>query len=221
MQVVATDTNGYSAIIFCDTAALAKGAIGYGNSAVASPYTSVYYFNASSGVDTIWLTNGTERIRMASGGNVTFDTTTLVVDVTNNRIGINKASPTTDLDITGAALISSTLGVTGVTTFGAANVYKGATGITAFAGGGQASATALTAEVSFVTTVATTADSVKLPTAALGKHMVVYNDGANSVNIFPISGGQIDALGTNNAYALAAGTSIEFWGKSATDWKSR
>lgn len=99
--------------------------------------------------------------------------------------------------------------------------YKSATSITAFAGGGQGSATALTAETNFVTTVGTAADSVKLITSALGSHQVVFNAGANSVRIFPQSGGAIDALGTNAGYDLAAGSSREFWGQSSTQWRSQ
>lgn len=99
--------------------------------------------------------------------------------------------------------------------------YKGAAGITAFAGGGQANATILTAEINYIDTVATANDSVKLVVSALGKRVVIFNDGANAVNIFPASGGAIDALGANAAYSLAAGASREFYGKSATLWKSR
>lgn len=91
----------------------------------------------------------------------------------------------------------------------------------AFAGGGQASATAITTEVSFVTVAASAGDSVKLPTAALGAHVVVFNLTAVSVNVFPASGAAIDDLGTNAAYALAAGVSREFWGRSTTAWRSR
>jgi hypothetical protein len=134
------------------------------------------------------------RIKVvATNGNVEIDSTTLVVDATAHSVSFG----------------------------GGPNIYKGTSGITAFAGGGQASATALTAEVNFVTTVASTADSVKLPAAVLGKHVVIFNDGANSMNIFPVTGGQIDSLGANNAYSLAAGSSREFWGKSGTDWRSR
>jgi hypothetical protein len=100
-------------------------------------------------------------------------------------------------------------------------VYNAVTSLTAFAGGGQASATALTAEVNFVITVATAADSVKLPTAVLGKRIVVHNRGANSCNVYPVTGGAIDALGTNNAFALGAGTSKEFDGQTSTQWYSR
>ena len=41
-------------------------------------------------------------------------------------------------------------------------------GITAFAGGGQGSATALTTEINQISTCATGGDSVKLPAAAAG-----------------------------------------------------
>lgn len=99
--------------------------------------------------------------------------------------------------------------------------YDGVTGLTAFATGGQASATALTGEVNFVTTVASAGDSVKLPTAALGLRVVVFNKGAEACDVFPASGAAIDALGANNAYSLASGTAKEFWGVSATLWYSK
>jgi hypothetical protein len=60
---------------------------------------------------------------LAVAGAATFDTTTLVVDATNNRVGINKATPTTTLDVSGtfaasgAATLGSTLAVTGNATF--------------------------------------------------------------------------------------------------------
>ncbi len=95
------------------------------------------------------------------------------------------------------------------------------TSITAKAGGGQATATPLGAETNFVTTVGSVADSVLLPGALLGRHVVVFNAGANSTNIFPASGAAIDALGANTAYALAAGASREFWGQTTTLWLSR
>lgn len=99
--------------------------------------------------------------------------------------------------------------------------YIGASGLTAHAGGGQGSATAITAEVSIVATAASSGDSIKLPTAALGKRAVVFNTGASAVDVFPASGGAIDAGSTDAAYSLSAGASREFWGVSATAWRSR
>jgi hypothetical protein len=108
MRLQATNTGGYSGIVFMDTAGTAKASIGYGQSATPSPYTSTYYFNTQPSVDAIWATNGTERLRMSSAGaftfggtNVTFDTNTLFVDATNNRVGIGTITPSSALHSTG------------------------------------------------------------------------------------------------------------------------
>jgi hypothetical protein len=59
-------------------------------------------------------------------GNVNFDTGTLFVDATNNRVGINNTAPGVALQVTGAADISSTANVQGAAnvggTFGVAGV---------------------------------------------------------------------------------------------------
>jgi hypothetical protein len=47
----------------------------------------------------------------AVSGNLTVDTTTLVVDATNNRVGIANATPAVALDVTGAASVSGNLTV--------------------------------------------------------------------------------------------------------------
>lgn len=106
MQLVATSTTGFSALVYCDTGGTTKCSTGYGQSGTAAPYTSTYYFNTAASVDTVWLTNGTERLRMSSAGvftfgatNVTFDTSTLAVDAANDRVGIGQASPASPLDI--------------------------------------------------------------------------------------------------------------------------
>jgi len=96
----------------------------------------------------------------------------------------------------------------------------GGTGITAHAGGGQASATPLTKDVNFVTVCATAGDSVKLPVAVLGKVVTVRNDGATAVAIFPQSGSAIGQLGTNASFSLGAGSSMTFLGQSTTAWKT-
>jgi hypothetical protein len=91
-----------------------------------------------------------------------------------------------------------------------ADLSSTATGITAFATGGQANAVALTATYNRVTTVGTAADSVRLPVATAGSRVVVFNKGANSLNVFPATGGIVNALSANAAYALAATKGAEF-----------
>lgn len=80
-------------------------------------------------------------------------------------------------------------------------------GITAFAGGGQASAVNLTNHYNRVTTVGTAADSVKLPPAVKGTLPVVVANAAaaNSMNVFPQTGDSINLLSANTAFAQAAG----------------
>jgi hypothetical protein len=92
------------------------------------------------------------------------------------------------------------------------------TGITAFAGGGQGSATALTAAFNRVTTVATAGDSVRLPLATPGATCVVFNRGAASMNVFPATGQSINALSANTALAVAAGNSARFVCVAAGIW---
>jgi len=98
---------------------------------------------------------------------------------------------------------------------------------TAFGGGGQANATQLDRMVCWVTTVAAPADSVKLYAVPIhsnpgicGPRTIVINLGANACDIYPGAGCQIDALGANNPYSLAAGGKREFWPSSATQWYS-
>lgn len=101
--------------------------------------------------------------------------------------------------------------------------------ITAFAGGGQTSATLLDSAYNRVATVGTAADSVKLPfcqtgasntgsmsTAApsgntTGMTLYVTNSAAaNSMNVFPQLTQSINALAANTAFAMAAGKTAQF-----------
>ena len=79
-------------------------------------------------------------------------------------------------------------------------------GITAFATGGQTNATQITKSMSRISTCATIADSVKLPPAKAGSFVCLVNSGAQSANVFPATGEQINAAGANTAVALAAGS---------------
>lgn len=92
-------------------------------------------------------------------------------------------------------------------------------GITAFAGGGQASAVLLTQKYNRVTTVGTAADSVKLPPALPGLEQFVVNAAAaNSMNVFPSTGDAINALAANAAFAMAANTRAVFFCAVAGTW---
>ncbi len=110
--------------------------------------------------------------------------------------------------------------INGVQTYGAINLEKATNAITAFATGGQASATALVSTVNSITVCATAGDSVKLPAAVAGKMVQVSNLGAAYANVFPASGEIIDALAANAAISLAVGGSIIFTCAVAGSWKA-
>lgn len=92
--------------------------------------------------------------------------------------------------------------------------------ITAFAGGGQSSATALTTTLNRITTCATAGDSVKLPAATAGKTVRVINSGAAYANVFPVTGEVIDTLTANLAVSVPVGQEITFSCEVAGTWIS-
>lgn len=90
-------------------------------------------------------------------------------------------------------------------------------GYTALAGGGQTGATELRAQaINVIETVATAGDSTLLPQAVPGTVCVATNlAAANSANVFPRGGEQINNGAADAALALAAGkTAIFTCGKS-------
>lgn len=85
-------------------------------------------------------------------------------------------------------------------------IGTGVIGATAFAGGGQASATQLAYGINTVTVVATAADSVKLPAAVKGAWCFVKNaDAADSMTVFGFGTDTIDAVASATGNAQAAG----------------
>lgn len=80
--------------------------------------------------------------------------------------------------------------------------------ITAHAGGGKASATALTHSVNRITTCATSGDSVLLPKAIAGSFVVIMNDGAATLAMYGNGTDTIDGAATASPTYLAAGDEI-------------
>lgn len=111
--------------------------------------------------------------------------------------------------------------INGVKNFGSLNLHKRTNAITAFAGGGQSSATALTSTINSITTCATAADSVKLPTATAGSIVQVSNLGAAYASVFPATGDLIDALAANASISLPVGGSLFFTCSVTGSWKSQ
>ena len=99
-------------------------------------------------------------------------------------------------------------------------VESATAGITAFAGGGQASATALTSEINEISTVATTGDSVKLPAATAAKGnltITVRNNGANACDVFPNTDDNLGA-GVDTAVSLGPSATATYFSFDSTNW---
>lgn len=91
------------------------------------------------------------------------------------------------------------------------------TAVTA-AGSTQGTATALTVQLSHVTTVALNT-GVILPTpVAAGLRITIRNGGANALNVYPHTGGNIAGTGTNVAISVDVGTVLDFISFDTTNW---
>lgn len=91
--------------------------------------------------------------------------------------------------------------------------------MTAHAGGGQGAGTPIANVINRFTVVASANDSSLLPASKPGMQITVINAaGANSMNVFPAVGEQVNALGANAAFALAAGKTVTFYCTVAGQW---
>lgn len=93
------------------------------------------------------------------------------------------------------------------------------TGLSA-AGANQGAATALTASVSVVSTVATGADGVRLPVpGGVGETLVVVNkDADEALKVYPAAGGKINNGAANASVSVATSKAGLFVAISATEW---
>ncbi len=91
-------------------------------------------------------------------------------------------------------------------------------GTIAAAGADQAGATAVVADMTYVTD-SNGAKGVKLPTAVVGRRIVLKNTVANAnLLVYPATGAQINALGANAAMTAPFGAWVEFLAVSTTLW---
>lgn len=90
--------------------------------------------------------------------------------------------------------------------------------ITAFAGGGQANATAITKDYAVITTAGGSGDSVKMPAAVPGLSIKILNFTNQEIAVFPQTGEQIDDLGANLSITIPAFNNIEVVSTDAGLW---
>ena len=92
--------------------------------------------------------------------------------------------------------------------------------ITAHAGGGQALAAVLVAEINRITVVATPGDSVKLPASAAGLTIVLINHGANPMQVFGAGTDTIDDVATAVGVSQMQGSVTIYTCTTAGAWYS-
>lgn len=161
--------------------------------------------NGTAAAPSINFTNSATTGFFRSGSNIIGVSANGVSVGTFDANGFNGAVGGT----TPAAVTATSLTASGTVTFSGAVVSGGSvvTGITAHAGGGQASATALTGAINRVDTVASAADSVALPApTVVGQEVVVINNAAvNSMQVFGSGTDTINGVATATGVAQAAG----------------
>lgn len=172
----------------------------------------------TSGTFTLGGTSGTGTITL--GRATTSQTTDIQAGATasGNTKAVNIGTAGLSGSTTNIAIGSAVSGATSTTTLNGLVVNSISAAVSA-AGSTQGTATALVSNINNVTVVAAAADGVRLPTAVAGMRILVRNtDAADTLKIYPATGGQINALGSNAAYSLTAGSTIELMATTATQW---
>jgi hypothetical protein len=145
----------------------------------------------------------------SSGDTTTFSSTaanTFLIDASGG-VGVQTNAPNNALTVHGSMDVSGNI------------IVSTTAGITAFATGGQGSATQLTTDMNEISTCATGGDSVKLMTAQAGLKIFIANNGAAACDVFPSSGDNLGA-GLDTAVSLPAGNNITYIAYDATNWES-
>jgi hypothetical protein len=90
--------------------------------------------------------------------------------------------------------------------------------LTAFAGGGQASALQLVGQMNRVTTVATAGDSVKLPASVAGLEVTVINHGANAMQVYGLGTDTINDVAAATGVSQMPGSTVLYFCTTAGNW---
>ena len=217
------------------TANVAAGNITLSSNIVANNFTTTTGKVTAPAVE-----NGTSNVRITNNGNVTVSVAGNANIITATGTGANVSGT---LSVSGNATVGNIYAtngifsgaVQGVTTLtananiattGTGNIVSNAyvftgvtTGITAN-GTTQGAATAITKGFNVVATCTGTNYSVVLPASVAGMRVMIRNNTANTLYVYPASGSAINLLSTNAAYQQSANTTNEFYCISGTQWYS-
>lgn len=196
------------AIVAFDEGAGLDGILG-GNTPAAATVTTLTTGGAvvmDGGAVVINEASGDYDFRVESNGNAN----AIFVDAGNDKVGIMNASPSATLDVTGSVAASTT--VTATTYF----LRSVGNALTA-AGTTRADALQLAKEVNNITTAAAST-GVILPTGVVGMQITVYNNGANSVQVYAGGSETINGTAGSTGVALANAKSSIYHFVAANTW---
>jgi hypothetical protein len=150
----------------------------------------LWYDNGAAWEEVAYVpSSGTATIEtLAVTNGATFDTNTLVVDATNNRVGVATTNPTVALDVTGVAKVSNglTVSASGVTVTGNSTItgtLGGLTGLTVASGGAAITGNSSVTGVMTATTFSGSGASLtSIPAANLTGTAAAIN-GSNITNL--------------------------------------
>ena len=96
--------------------------------------------------------------------------------------------------------------------------YESTSATVSSSGTTQGTATVITTSFNVVTTVAASSGVVLMTPAKAGLLVRIVNKGANTLNVYPASGGTIDSAATNAPVTISVGMSAEYQASSTTQW---
>lgn len=180
---------------------------------VATIADSVKLPVSAAGLEVVVINHGANSMQVFGSGTDTINdvaTATGVPQMTNSVVLYTCA--------TAGSWYSEGLG----TGFGASGLQTASftNSITAFSGGGQSSAQALTSMLNRVATVAAQGDSVRLPASAPGLEIMVVNRGANSMQVFGAGTDTINGIATATGISQGVNTAAVYTCAVAGNWEA-
>jgi hypothetical protein len=179
---------------------------------VATSGDSVSLPEARPGIDMLLLNRGANPMQVFGNGTDTIDGIAAATGISQMQnsvilyICITQGKWETEGSATG-------FGASGLQTM---SIIDGLTA--AHTNAGQGVGPIFTRMLNRIATCANTNDSANLPASFSGAMITVVNAGAQTAAIFPAAGEQINALGANNAFALAAAKVAQFYCLTVGQW---
>jgi len=170
--------------------------------------------NVATGTAPLVVTSTTQvaNLNVANAGFATSagTATTAGTVTTNAQPNITSTGTLTSLTVSGNITAQANVNMSGYV------IRSVASGISA-AGTVQANATAIANEINLVSTVSS-GQGVRLPTAVAGMVITIINTSANTLLVYPHSGGDINGAALNAAYSHTAGATLQYVAPTTADW---